>query len=447
MMENFRIKQLRDAIALSPENALLYKMLGEELLFHDHALEAETVLKKALQLLPNDLDIKLRLADAFFENGKISEAEVVAEEVIAAKHFPAPMYQLLSRIAMERNDPKRAFEFYQSAVRLDETCVDEELKMDIHEALIDSGAGASIANSLEDEDFLDGLFAEVEKPKISFKDVGGMNQVKSEIDLKIIQPLLNPDIYKAFGKKIGGGVLLYGPPGCGKTLLARATAGEINAAFINVGINDVLDMWLGNSEKNLHEIFNQARASQPCVLFFDEVDALGANRSDMRHTNTRFIINQFLDELDGVKYSNDGVLILAATNTPWYLDTAFRRPGRFDRIIFVSPPDIEARAEIFKIHLQPVPTEGVDTMLLAKATEDFSGADIKLVVDLAVEAKLPESLRQGKVIPVGMPDLKAAIQKHRSTTKEWFSTAKNHALYANEGGLYDDVLRYLKIKK
>ncbi len=446
-MENPHIKNLRDALVMSPENGVLQKMLADALLADEQPIEAEVEYKKALKLLPTDLDIKLHLAEAFFKNGKYSEAEVVAEEVIAAKFFPAKMYLLLARIALNRGDAKRAHELHHQAVLMDNSLADADLKQAIHDALLKNNLAVSLENDLGNDDTLDALFADVEKPRIAFKDVGGMANVKSEIDLKIIQPLKNPSIYAAFGKKIGGGVLLYGPPGCGKTLLARATAGEINANFINVGINDVLDMWLGNSEKNLHDVFQQARASKPCVLFFDEVDALGANRSDMRHTNTRFIINQFLDELDGVKYSNDGLLILAATNTPWYLDTAFRRPGRFDRIIFVAPPDSEARAEIFKIHLNPVPTEGVDAAQLAKLTEGFSGADIKLVIDLAVEAKLPESLRLGRVIPVTTADLRTAIGRHRATTKEWFGTAKNHALYANESGLYDDVLRYLKIKK
>jgi transitional endoplasmic reticulum ATPase len=446
-MDNLNIKNLRDALVMSPDNGFLRKMLADALLSAEQSLEAEVEYKKALKLLPTDLDIKLRLAEAFFKNGKYSESEVVAEEVIAAKFFPANMYLLLARIALNRDDAKRAHELYHQSILMDNALEDGNLKQAIHDALLKGNLAVSMDNNLANDDTLDALFADVEKPRIAFKDVGGMTHVKSEIDLKIIQPLKNPEIYAAFGKKIGGGVMLYGPPGCGKTLLARATAGEIKANFINVGINDVLDMWLGNSEKNLHDVFQQARASKPCVLFFDEVDALGANRSDMRHTNTRFIINQFLDELDGVKYSNEGVLILAATNTPWYLDTAFRRPGRFDRIIFVAPPDVEARADIFKIHLNPVPTEGVDAAQLAKLTDGFSGADIKLVIDLAVEAKLPESLRLGRVVPVTTADLKTAIGRHRATTKEWFGTAKNHALYANESGLYDDVLRYLKIKK
>ena len=132
----------------------------------------------------------------------------------------------------------------------------------------------------------------IEKSSICFEDVGGMEDVKEEIRLKIIYPLTHAEMYRAYGKSIGGGILLYGPPGCGKTHLARATAGEIRAGFIPVGLNDILDMWIGNSEKNLHGLFDRARRNQPCVLFFDEVDALAASRADLRQSAGRQLINQ-----------------------------------------------------------------------------------------------------------------------------------------------------------
>ena len=213
--------------------------------------------------------------------------------------------------------------------------------------------------------------------------------------MKIILPLEHPEMYKAYGKTVGGGILMYGPPGCGKTYLARATAGEVKAAFLSIGISDVLDMWIGSSEKNLHELFEQARRNKPCVLFFDEVDALGASRADMRHSGGRHLINQFLSELDGVDAANEGVLILAATNAPWHLDTAFRRPGRFDRILFVPPPDLPARAAILRLMLTGKPADGVDFDQVAKKTDDFSGADLKAVVDLAIEAKLRDAMKIG----------------------------------------------------
>ena len=237
---------------------------------------------------------------------------------------------------------------------------------------------------------------------------------------------------------------MYGPPGCGKTHLARATAGEVKAGFLSVGISDVLDMWIGKSEQNLHGVFETARRGKPCVLFFDEVDALGASRSDMRHSAGRNLINQFLSELDGVEANNDGVLCLAATNAPWHLDSAFRRPGRFDRVIFVPPPDQPAREQILEILVRSKPTDGIDTKKIAAKTEDFSGADLRAVIDVAVEGKLQEAIRTGKPQPLRTADLLVAAKSIRPSTREWFSTARNHALYSNQGGVYDDILEYLK---
>ena len=272
-----------------------------------------------------------------------------------------------------------------------------------------------------------------------------MSALKEEIGMKIIYPLKHPELFKAYGKTAGSGILMYGPPVCGKTWMARATAGEIRAGFIVVGINEVLDMWIGSSERNLHEIFERARAERPCVLFFDEVDALGGRRSDMHGGAARQVINQFLAEMDGVASSNEGVLILAATNAPWHVDAAFRRPGRFDRVLFVPPPDEEARAAILRIHCRDKPLDNIDFHQVAKKTEQFSGADMKAIVDGAVELKLREAFRLGRPQPLTTKDLLTAAKQLRPTTKEWFSSAKNYALYSNQGGLYDDVLRYLKL--
>jgi SpoVK/Ycf46/Vps4 family AAA+-type ATPase len=246
---------------------------------------------------------------------------------------------------------------------------------------------------------------------------------------------------------MGGGILLYGPPGCGKTYMAKATAGQVNARFINVGLNDILDMWIGSSEKNLHQIFEVARNNTPCVLFFDEIDALGASRSDMKQSSGRHLINQFLQELDGIANNNEGILILGATNAPWHLDPAFRRPGRFDRIIFVPPPDDAARELILKLKLKNKPTDSIDYSLLSKKLENFSGADIEAVIDIAIEAKLESAFEDGIPKPITTRDLLNAGKKHKASTQEWFASAKNFALFANDTGLYDDILLHLKIKK
>jgi transitional endoplasmic reticulum ATPase len=151
--------------------------------------------------------------------------------------------------------------------------------------------------------------------------------------------------------------------------------------------------------------------------------------------------------MDGVGSSNEGVLILAATNAPWSVDAAFRRPGRFDRIIFVEPPDEKGREEIIKAVLLGKPVADIDTKKIAQSTAEYSGADLKAIVDIATEDKLTASMAAGSIQPINTKDLLKAIKQHRPTTLEWFASARNYALYANESGLYDDILKYLKIKK
>jgi SpoVK/Ycf46/Vps4 family AAA+-type ATPase len=195
----------------------------------------------------------------------------------------------------------------------------------------------------------------------------------------------------------------------------------------------------------LHELFEQARQNTPCVLFFDEVDALGGRRSDVQHGSARQLINQFLAELDGVETSNEGVLVLAATNAPWHLDPAFRRPGRFDRILFVPPPDAEARASILRILCRGKPVSEIDYDHLGKKTDHFSGADLKGVLDQAIEQKLRAAMREGVPKPLATADLLSVIKAVKPTTREWFATARNYALYSNQGGVYDDILKYMKL--
>ena len=197
---------------------------------------------------------------------------------------------------------------------------------------------------------------DIERPAVRLADVGGMEEVKQRLELAFLGPMRNPQLARAFGASMSGGLLLYGPPGCGKTFIARAVAGELGARFFPVGISDVLDMWVGSSERNLAEMFAAARRAAPCVLFFDEVDALGQKRSHLTHSSSmRNTVNQLLSEMDSLGNRNDGVFVLAATNHPWDVDPALRRPGRFDRMLLVLPPDAAARAAILAYHLRERP--------------------------------------------------------------------------------------------
>lgn len=446
-MSDDTIDPLREALRHSPDNLPLRRHLAETLMSLGRAEEAEEEYKEALSRDRDNAELKIGLARAFQQQGKTSHALVIVEELVARRDTPAAAYLLHSRILFQQGDVDFAITEYKAAVEEDSSLRDEEFEERLgidaeEEAEVVDGR---IRSGFGEDDPDAGIKLSLERPKISFEDVGGMEDLKEEIRMKIIYPLEHREMFEAYGKQVGGGILMYGPPGCGKTHLARATAGEIKASFLCIGINDVLDMWLGNSERKLHELFEFARNNKPCVLFFDEVDALGASRSDMKTSGSRHLVNQFLSELDGAQSSNDGVLILAATNAPWHLDSAFRRPGRFDRIIFVSPPDQPGRAEILRLLLKGKPTKDVDHEHIGKKAKDFSGADMKAIVDQAIEVKLQDALKTGVPQPLITKDLVAALKKLRPSTKEWFASARNYALYSNQGGIYDDILKYLNL--
>lgn len=285
---------------------------------------------------------------------------------------------------------------------------------------------------------------ETEKPKETFQDVGGLDDVKKRIRMNFILPMQQPEIFAAYGKEAGGSMLLYGPPGCGKTFLARAIAGEIDAAFIHIELQAILSMYVGQSEGNLHDVFQKARENAPCVIFIDELDAIGGSRNSMRQHHDRMLVNQLLLELDGLKSFNDGVYVIGATNTPWYLDSALRRPGRFNHLIFVPPPEEAERETILNLKLKGKPLDKLDLARISKDTRHFSGADLEQIIKDAVEYALERTLERGEIQPITQEDLRKSSKGRKATTLEWFSTAKNYATFSDVNQDYQLVLDYIK---
>ncbi len=447
------LQALRDAVSLAPGNFGLTEHYVKTLLDLTRYQEAEDFLSETIANQPKSSQLQLLMAEVFYRASKNSHALAIVETLSDADPPLAGAMVLQAKLLYRAGDVESAVYKYKAAIEIDEDSADGEFASLLGIVTADSWGSAESSDEVVDGRIRqavsepdDNQDQYIEKPTIKFEQVGGMESVKEQIRVKIIYPITHAEMFAAYGKKAGGGILMYGPPGCGKTYIARATAGEVKANFVSIGINDVLDMWIGNSERNLHQLFQQARNNRPCVLFFDEVDALGASRSDMRQSAGRHLVNQFLSEMDGAKSDNEGVLILGATNAPWHVDSAFRRPGRFDQVLFVPPPDETAREEILKIALDGKPVENVDLKKVAAKTKDFSGADLGAVVETAVESKLQEAIKSGMPSPITTKDLLKTLKKVKPTTSEWFATARNHALYSNQGGTYDEILTYLKIK-
>jgi transitional endoplasmic reticulum ATPase len=249
----------------------------------------------------------------------------------------------------------------------------------------------------------------LEIPNVHWEDIGDLEQVKQELREAVEWPLKYPDLFKRLGIKPPKGILLYGPPGTGKTLLAKAVANESEANFISVKGPEILSKWVGESEKAVREIFQRAREAAPCIIFFDELDAIAPRRG--LHTDsgvTDRIVNQLLTEMDGIQILKD-VVVIGATNRPDILDPALLRPGRFDRIIYVPPPDIEGRYQIFQIHTREMPlADDVDLRKLAEMTEGYTGADIEALCREAALNAARENINTDKVY---MRHFLAALEK------------------------------------
>ncbi|MFO1456068.1 MAG: ATP-binding protein [Steroidobacteraceae bacterium] len=410
--------------------------------------DSREALERALLADPVDAARRARYAALLLEAGEVAPA--LAQYELLLRQAPddgaASVGAARALLALGRDG--EALTRYEAARRLDGFEPDPTLEQRAAAARrAEPASRFSVVEGGRRDNVVELARREREPERIGFADIAGLEDLKRTVRLQIIEPFLKPGLFAKFRKRAGGGVLLYGPPGCGKTMIARAVATECRAEFMTVGISDVLNMYIGESERNLAAIFDKARHARPCVLFFDEIDALAYSRSKAQSEHTRQVVNEFLAQLDGFGTDNQEVLILAATNMPWDVDPAMKRPGRFSRQVFVPPPDEAARAHIVELKLRGVPHEGVDGREIAARTRHFSGADIEGVVELAKDYVLEDHLTREVERPIGQADLLRAAEATEATTLDWLRTARNLVKYAGADDSYKDVEAYLRQHK
>jgi SpoVK/Ycf46/Vps4 family AAA+-type ATPase len=387
---------------------------------------------------PEVVELRLHLAGLLADRGRYAEALSHCSAALTQDAGNATALSLLQRCSAALAGTPGASGENEA---FDWSSAEKEVEGIIEPAFVESPPDAGRALSDDDYDV-------VERSQVRLADVAGMAEVKQQIQLSLLGPIRNPELMKAYKISARGGLLLYGPPGCGKTYIAKAISGEMGASFYQIGIADVLHRWFGESERSMHSIFETARRNAPCVLFFDEVDALGYRRSGLSgYAGLRTVVNTLLEEMDSAGSSNDGVYVLGATNAPWDVDPALRRPGRFDRMIFVGLPDAEARAGIVRFHLRDRPVAGIDLQSIARRTEGLSGADLAHICDTATQLAMADSMRAGQVRPVTMADVDAAAAQVRPSTGPWFETARNVVEFSNNDGTYDELAKYLRRRK
>ncbi len=446
------LKVFQDALRQSPENVPLLLLYGRACLEELQMEDAVAAYLKAVELDPRHVDAHIGLARALLANGDASKAAVRAEMVLRQQPANAAAHLLLSRIHLTEGDKARARAHFNLAAQFDASASDSGLEQDLGLSLQDarkaSRANASdsvnssatenpvfsgdISSDMEEEFFMDEppfdwrpetfwAPGDPERERVSFDDVGGLEAVKEEIRRKIIHPLAQPELHRAYGRPAGGAILLYGPPGCGKTLLLQAVAAEANCNYLSVGLHEIFDPYFGSTERNLHQAFETARSNAPCVLVIDGLDSLAQDRRQVRESQLRNVVNQLLHEMDSLRSGGHRVLMLAATSQPWTLDPALCRPGRFDQSIFIPPPDQAARKAILDRLLEEKPVGRFNLNALVDATDGFSGADLRWVADRAAEISLGEAMKKGVPAPIPGDLLLQVAREHQPTTQDWLA--------------------------
>jgi AAA+ superfamily predicted ATPase/Flp pilus assembly protein TadD len=430
---------------LDPKNPVIYNNRGDAHYRKQDFPKAIADYDKALALNPKYLKAYYNRGLAFACQQDYERAVEDFNEVVKLNPNFAEAYHIRGLAFDYMNQLDKAIGDYDKAVALNPNFTEAINHRELAKAKKEGGgsAGGSIDSSgAAGGQQNQGINAVklLQKPTVKFKDVAGMDKLKEEINESIVYPMMKPELARKYGKLGGGGIMLYGPPGCGKTFIVKSAAGECSASFINAKISDVVDMYVGNTEKNIHNIFETGRKNVPCIVFFDEMEALGGRRDEMSQSTQymKMAVNQMLFEMDGVEANNENVLVIGATNAPWDVDPAARRSGRFGKAIYVGEPDYKSRKDIFKMHAKKVPcVPYINFRLLARSTMGYASADLKAIVEEAGAIPWRQAFKSGKQRNVNTGDFIAAIKKKKSSLPPWYEQAKKQIGTQEEKTLVD----------
>ncbi len=417
----------------------------------------------------------IAMVSFFLDNGADPNAKTYAGETCLMKAVFQKSYDIAKLLIERGADPNRGEHFIypltlaasHDSVEMFKYLLDKGARIDAVECFEDSfkyvknTAGPAVAAFLEGEYMVKyknnekkySKFNPIKITDINFQNVIGMDSVKSELRRDIIYHLKHADLAKEYHIALKGGIMFYGPPGCGKTFITKALAGEAGVNMIEASVSDIYDMWVGSEAKAMKRLFAIARRSSPCILFFDEMELLGGNRESAgKNIWAREALNVFLTEMDGASSNNEGLLVIGATNAPWMVDPALKRNGRLGKFIYVPPPDQSAREGMFKIYLKDRPLgKNINYQRLAKESIECSAADIPVICNEAAKLAWEDSILSGSKRGITMKDLDCSLKKETYNMKEWFANAKQHmatdlnrSIYS---GLNDSILENESITK
>jgi transitional endoplasmic reticulum ATPase len=337
-------------------------------------------------------------------------------ELEEAKYHFLKAAEYLLRLAKETESPLREVRMKQAQELVDLAKNVKKKRAEVREKIASRKSGAPPELGTKEPGEIPKEWTLAEKPKLRFDDIAGLDDVKEQIRIKMIYPFTHPEKAKKYKVKTGGGILLYGPPGTGKTMIAKAVAGELDAVFFAIAPSEILNKWVGESEKNIRKLFDSARSVEKSVIFMDEVESLVPARRDAEAGGVMArVVPQILGELDGFE-AREGqtVMFMGATNEPWNIDYAMLRPGRLDEKVYIGLPDLAARRKILEINLKDIPlAPDLELGVLAHRLESYSGADIAYLCRKVAEQTFLESVKQSTERPLAPADFEKVLAKLR----------------------------------